>query len=206
MSATSVTAFLRERDLSMLVGLGAVTDPTDDEVLTDVQGAAFSGSDLHVMRVGAWVESRPATLGHEVFGSVRSATHRLWARLCRADACPQRASSPVNLNQAALVAAEVAWSEVASPGMTTAQRSCAASERSLSRRCGGSVSSTSKRCQLRHDWPCRGARCCTTRSPGTVSLSVTALTSASKARSGSPSGRPGKILRSVLSDHQEAYR
>lgn len=68
-----VEAFSIDRDLRMRVGATDLPDPTADEVLVRVEWAGLCGSDLHVMRTGAWVAEWPATLGHELFGRVESA-------------------------------------------------------------------------------------------------------------------------------------
>src|SRR5438034_383570 len=47
--------------------------PAPDEATIRVEWAGICGSDLHVMRTGAWVEQWPATLGHEVVGRVEAA-------------------------------------------------------------------------------------------------------------------------------------
>ncbi|MDQ6815816.1 MAG: alcohol dehydrogenase catalytic domain-containing protein, partial [Actinomycetota bacterium] len=70
MSSDAVSAFLLEQDLSMSIGTREVPAPNADEVLIAVEWAGLCGSDLHVMRTGAWVTSWPATLGHEIYGRV----------------------------------------------------------------------------------------------------------------------------------------
>jgi 2-desacetyl-2-hydroxyethyl bacteriochlorophyllide A dehydrogenase len=70
MSADAISAFLLEQDLSMSIGTRELPTPGADEVLIKVEWAGLCGSDLHVMRTGAWVVSWPATLGHEVYGRV----------------------------------------------------------------------------------------------------------------------------------------
>jgi len=65
-------ALLLERDLSLHVGEREVPEPTVDQVLVRVEWAGVCGSDLHVLRTGAWITSWPATLGHEVIGVVES--------------------------------------------------------------------------------------------------------------------------------------
>lgn len=66
------TALLLDRDLSLRVGEREVPDPDPDQALIRVEWAGVCGSDLHVLRTGAWVTSWPATLGHEVIGIVES--------------------------------------------------------------------------------------------------------------------------------------
>lgn len=70
MSAIETPAFLLERDLSMRVGSRVLAEPGPGEALIRVRWAGLCGSDLHVMRTGAWVREWPATLGHEIFGTV----------------------------------------------------------------------------------------------------------------------------------------
>jgi L-gulonate 5-dehydrogenase len=65
-----VRALLLERDLSLRVGERQLADPVPGELLVEVHWAGVCGSDLHVLRSGAWVTDWPATLGHEVTGRV----------------------------------------------------------------------------------------------------------------------------------------
>ena len=102
--------------------------------------------------------------------------------------------------------------------MTSAQRSCAASERSLRRRCGGSASSTFRATPTSSRCGCRGAKRHTTRSPDTVSSFVTELRGGLVVGDGADLGLEGwirisigapaqmAILLTVRADHQEAYR
>jgi 2-desacetyl-2-hydroxyethyl bacteriochlorophyllide A dehydrogenase len=70
MSGDAIAAFLLEQDLSMSIGTRELPAPGAEEVLIAVEWAGLCGSDLHVMRTGAWVTSWPATLGHEIYGRV----------------------------------------------------------------------------------------------------------------------------------------
>lgn len=76
MSSLETAAFLLERDLSMHVGSRALPELGPDDALIRVRWAGLCGSDLHVMRTGAWVREWPATLGHEIFGTVERAPER----------------------------------------------------------------------------------------------------------------------------------
>jgi threonine dehydrogenase-like Zn-dependent dehydrogenase len=73
MSAIETPALLLERDLSMHVGSRSLAAPAADEALVRVRWAGLCGSDLHVMRTGDWVREWPATLGHEIYGTIESA-------------------------------------------------------------------------------------------------------------------------------------
>lgn len=68
-----IEAFSIDRGLRMRVGPTDLPDPAADEVLVRVEWAGLCGSDLHVMRTGAWVTDWPATLGHELYGRVAEA-------------------------------------------------------------------------------------------------------------------------------------
>lgn len=59
-----------ESDLALSVGERSPVPPADGDVVLDVAWAGICGSDLHVMATGDWVEYWPATLGHEVAGTV----------------------------------------------------------------------------------------------------------------------------------------
>jgi threonine dehydrogenase-like Zn-dependent dehydrogenase len=72
-TVTDVPAFLLGADLGMTVGRRTLADPGPDEAVVRVEWAGVCGSDLHVMRTGAWVTEWPATLGHEIYGRVESA-------------------------------------------------------------------------------------------------------------------------------------
>lgn len=69
-AARTVEAVLLERDLTVRLGLRELPAPGAGEVLVRVERAGVCGSDLHVLRTGAWVSHWPATLGHEVIGIV----------------------------------------------------------------------------------------------------------------------------------------
>jgi threonine dehydrogenase-like Zn-dependent dehydrogenase len=68
----TTSAFFLDRDLQMSVGTRELAPPLADEAVLRVDYAGLCGSDLHVMRSGAWVEDQewPATLGHEVCATV----------------------------------------------------------------------------------------------------------------------------------------
>jgi threonine dehydrogenase-like Zn-dependent dehydrogenase len=64
-------ALLLHRDLSMTVGSREIPEPEAEEALVRVLWGGLCGSDLHVMRTGDWVTEWPATLGHEIYGTVQ---------------------------------------------------------------------------------------------------------------------------------------
>jgi threonine dehydrogenase-like Zn-dependent dehydrogenase len=70
---STMPAFLLGRDLSMSVGERALPSPGRCEAVIRVGWAGLCGSDLHVMRTGDWVAEWPATLGHEIYGTVERA-------------------------------------------------------------------------------------------------------------------------------------
>ncbi|PRY11529.1 zinc-dependent alcohol dehydrogenase [Kineococcus rhizosphaerae] len=63
-------ALLLDAELNLSLGDRPPVEPADGDVVLDVAWAGICGSDLHVMATGAWVEDWPATLGHEVAGTV----------------------------------------------------------------------------------------------------------------------------------------
>lgn len=63
-------ALLLDRDLTLRTGPLELPEPQPGEVLVRVEWAGVCGSDLHVLRTGDWVSYWPATLGHEVTGTV----------------------------------------------------------------------------------------------------------------------------------------
>ncbi|HEX3488442.1 MAG TPA: alcohol dehydrogenase catalytic domain-containing protein [Streptosporangiaceae bacterium] len=63
-------ALLLDRELTLRTGPLDLPDPGPGEVLVRVEWAGVCGSDLHVLRTGDWVSYWPATLGHEVAGTV----------------------------------------------------------------------------------------------------------------------------------------
>ena len=67
------SAFFLDRDLQMSVGTRQLAPPLPDEAVLRVNYAGLCGSDLHVIRSGAWVQEWPATLGHEVCATVERA-------------------------------------------------------------------------------------------------------------------------------------
>lgn len=69
-AALAVDAVLLERDLTLRLGSRQLPPPGDGEALVRVEWAGVCGSDLHVLRTGAWVSYWPATPGHEVIGVV----------------------------------------------------------------------------------------------------------------------------------------
>jgi threonine dehydrogenase-like Zn-dependent dehydrogenase len=70
---TETRAFFIDRELRMSVGTRELASPAEDEALLRVEYAGLCGSDLHVIRSGAWVEEWPATLGHEICATVERA-------------------------------------------------------------------------------------------------------------------------------------
>jgi threonine dehydrogenase-like Zn-dependent dehydrogenase len=72
---TETKAFFIDRQLQMSVGTRELGSPAEYEALLRVEYAGLCGSDLHVMRSGAWVEDSewPATLGHEICAVVEQA-------------------------------------------------------------------------------------------------------------------------------------
>ena len=63
-------SLLLEENLTLTVGSRDVDIPPENEVTVAVERAGLCGSDVHVLKTGAWVEYWPATLGHEVCGRV----------------------------------------------------------------------------------------------------------------------------------------
>jgi len=70
---TEVPALLLDRSLELRVGTRELPEVGAGEALVRVEWAGVCGSDLHVMRTGAWVKEWPATLGHEIYGRVAAA-------------------------------------------------------------------------------------------------------------------------------------
>jgi threonine dehydrogenase-like Zn-dependent dehydrogenase len=68
-------AFFLDRSLEMRIGTRELKAPAFDEALLKVEYAGLCGSDLHVIREGAWVDEDqwPATLGHEICATVEIA-------------------------------------------------------------------------------------------------------------------------------------
>lgn len=66
----TVPAIVLEQDLSLRLGSRDLPDPAPGQALVAVSWTGVCGSDLHVMRTGAWVENWPATPGHEIVGTV----------------------------------------------------------------------------------------------------------------------------------------
>ena len=69
-SLLSTPALLLDRDLTLGIGERDLPRPASDEALLRVRWAGVCGSDLHVVRTGDWVQAWPATLGHEICGTV----------------------------------------------------------------------------------------------------------------------------------------
>lgn len=63
-------ALLLDEQLALTLGTRELSAPGPGEALVRVAWAGVCGSDLHVLRTGAWVARWPATLGHEVVGVV----------------------------------------------------------------------------------------------------------------------------------------
>jgi threonine dehydrogenase-like Zn-dependent dehydrogenase len=72
MSELLAPSLMVDSDLSLSVGTRALPDPGPDEARIRVQWAGLCGSDLHVVRTGDWVTEWPATLGHEIYGTVET--------------------------------------------------------------------------------------------------------------------------------------
>ena len=74
-SALQAEALFVDRDLQISVGTRDLVPPLAEEALIRVECAGLCGSDLHVLRTGDWVEDAqwPATLGHELCGTVELA-------------------------------------------------------------------------------------------------------------------------------------
>jgi threonine dehydrogenase-like Zn-dependent dehydrogenase len=68
-------ALFLDRDLQVSIGIRDLAEPLADEAIVRVECAGVCGSDLHVLRTGDWVEDAqwPATLGHELCGTVELA-------------------------------------------------------------------------------------------------------------------------------------
>ncbi|MGO9657222.1 MAG: zinc-dependent alcohol dehydrogenase [Acidimicrobiales bacterium] len=64
-------ALLLDRQLRVALGTRELPVPAPGEALVRVAWAGVCGSDLHVLKTGAWVAYWPATLGHEVVGVVQ---------------------------------------------------------------------------------------------------------------------------------------
>lgn len=63
-------ALLVDKTLSIRLGRRELEPPRAGEALLAMEWAGVCGSDLHVLRTGAWVTQWPATLGHEAVGRV----------------------------------------------------------------------------------------------------------------------------------------
>jgi len=63
-------ALLLDEDLTLRLSSRELAAPRIGEATIRVAWAGICGSDLHVLRTGAWVSYWPATLGHEVVGVV----------------------------------------------------------------------------------------------------------------------------------------
>ncbi|MGX6447248.1 alcohol dehydrogenase catalytic domain-containing protein, partial [Patulibacter sp. S7RM1-6] len=73
-----VRALLLDRELHLTVGDRRLPEPEADEVLVDVDWSGVCGSDLHVLASGDWVAYWPATLGHEVAGTIVRSADPAW--------------------------------------------------------------------------------------------------------------------------------
>jgi threonine dehydrogenase-like Zn-dependent dehydrogenase len=60
MTTLQTPAFLLERDLSMRIDSRSLPEPGPEDAVIRVRWAGLCGSDLHVMRTGAWVREWPA--------------------------------------------------------------------------------------------------------------------------------------------------
>lgn len=65
-------ALLLDRDLSLRRGHRDVPRPRPGELVVAIEWAGVCGRDLHTLRTGASLAYWPATLGHEVVGTVES--------------------------------------------------------------------------------------------------------------------------------------
>ncbi len=70
--SVQIAAALLDGPLEMRVGTRELAPLAEGEALVRVEWAGLCGSDLHVIRTGAWVSEWPATLGHEVYGRIES--------------------------------------------------------------------------------------------------------------------------------------
>jgi threonine dehydrogenase-like Zn-dependent dehydrogenase len=70
--AGRVASVLLDEDLTLRLGSRVLAAPVPGQALVRVEWAGVCGSDLHVLRTGAWVSGWPATLGHEVAGVVEA--------------------------------------------------------------------------------------------------------------------------------------
>lgn len=75
---SQVPALLLEKDLSLRVGTRDLHEGASDELIVEVAWSGICGSDLQVLKSGAWVEYWPATLGHEVAGTIVSEGHPIF--------------------------------------------------------------------------------------------------------------------------------
>ncbi|MCT9001048.1 alcohol dehydrogenase catalytic domain-containing protein [Microbacterium memoriense] len=66
----TVRALRVHRDLMTDVGEISAPDIGENEVRVGVAAAGVCGSDIHAVQTGAWIEYWPATLGHEVVGTI----------------------------------------------------------------------------------------------------------------------------------------
>jgi 2-desacetyl-2-hydroxyethyl bacteriochlorophyllide A dehydrogenase len=64
-------ALMLDRQLNVVLGTRELPAPQPGQALIRVAWAGVCGSDLHVLKTGAWVAYWPATLGHEVAGVVQ---------------------------------------------------------------------------------------------------------------------------------------
>src|SRR5258708_7980250 len=85
--AGRVASVLLDEDLTLRLGSRVLAAPVPGQALVRVEWAGVCGSDLHVLRPGAWASGWPATLGHEVAGG---------AEPCPARALPPRSLSPAH--------------------------------------------------------------------------------------------------------------
>ena len=66
----TVPAIVLEPDLTLRLASRDLPDPVPGQALVAVAWTGVCGSDLHVLRTGAWIERWPATPGHEIVGTV----------------------------------------------------------------------------------------------------------------------------------------
>ncbi len=70
-STTPTDALMLDQQLNVVLGMRELPAPQPGQALIRVAWAGVCGSDLHVLKTGAWVAYWPATLGHEVAGVVQ---------------------------------------------------------------------------------------------------------------------------------------
>lgn len=80
----TVRALRVHRDLVAEVGAVPAPSLAENDVRVRVAAAGVCGSDVHAVQTGAWIDYLPATLGHEVVGTItetRSPRHAVGTRV-----------------------------------------------------------------------------------------------------------------------------